>query len=103
MKTLPIITTTLTLALLAGCGQKLAWKRLDGASVDPARLQQAQKECRIEIKLAGIERAKEERNQKLGSSTSNQAQMLAKDEYEEIRRQVYREIDTCMNKQGYKR
>ena len=103
MKILPIFTLGLTLALLAGCGQKLAWARLDGSKADPEQLQIAQAACRIETKLAGIERARENRNEKLVKSSSNQAQMLIKDEYEEIRRQVYREIDTCMNKQGYKR
>ena len=103
MKTLPIITIPLTLALLAGCGQKLSWTRLDGGSADQARLQQAQKECRIEIKLQGLERAREDRDKGLAESSTNQGQMLVKDEYEEIKRQVYREIDTCMNKKGYKR
>lgn len=103
MKALPIISISLGLALLAGCGQKLAWTPLDGSDTDEARLQEAQKTCRIEIKLAGLERAREERDDKLRISSNNQAQMLAKDEYEEVKRQVYREIDTCMNKQGYKR
>jgi len=29
--------------------------------------------------------------------------MLLKDEFDQHRRQVYREIDSCMNKQGYRR
>ena len=103
MKTLPIITLSLTLALLAGCQQNLAWKRLDGSSADSGQLEQARKKCRIEVKLAGLERAQEERDEKLRQASSNQAQMLVKDDYEEIKRQVYREIDTCMNQQGYKR
>ena len=103
MKTLPITTIILGLALLTGCGQKLPWTRLDGGSPDPARLQAAQKECRIESKLTGLERARVEREQKLKNSSSEQAQTLARDEYEEIRQQVYREIDTCMTRQGYKR
>lgn len=103
MKTLPITTIVLGLALLVGCSQKLAWTRLDGGSPDPAQLEAAQEKCRIEFKLTGLERAREERDQKLKNSSSDQAQMLAKDEYEEIRQQVYREIDTCMTKRGYKR
>ena len=103
MKTLPIISITLALTLSAGCGQKLAWTRLDGGKADSEQLQKAQKACRIETKLAGIERAREDRNEQLKKASSNEAEMLVKDEYEEIRRQVYREIDTCMNKQGYKR
>ena len=103
MKTMAIISLSLSLALLASCGQKLAWKRLDGSATDGARLQQAQKACRIEVKLAGLERARDERNERLRTASNNQAQMLAKDEYEELERQVFREIDTCMNKQGYRR
>ena len=75
----------------------------DGGSADEARLQQAQKECRIETKLQGLERAREDRDKGLAKAATNQRQMLVKDEYEEIKRQVYREIDTCMNRQGYKR
>lgn len=100
MKTLPIISLAL---LLAGCGQNLAWKRLDGGSINDARLQAAQKECRIETKLAGIERAREARNDGLRKATTNEAEMRVKEDYDAIRQQVYREIDTCMNKQGYKR
>lgn len=103
MKALPIITLTLTLTLVASCQSDLNWTPIDGGNADAAALEEARRACRIDIKLAGIERAEEERNQQLSSSTTNQAKMLAKDEYEEIRRQVYREIDTCMRKQGYKR
>ena len=103
MKTLPITTIVLCLVLLPGCSQKLAWTRLDGGSPDPAQLAAAHKKCRIAFKLTGLERAREERDQKLKNSSSNQAQTLANDEYEEIRQQVYREIDNCMTKLGYKR
>lgn len=101
MKTLPIIIYALV--LLGGCRGGLDWKRLDGAGVDPARLEKAQKTCRIEIKLAGLERARARRDEQLEQSSSDAAQTQAKNEYEEIRRQVYREIDTCMNRQGYRR
>ena len=103
MKTLPITTIVLCLALLAGCSQKLTWTRLDGDSPDPAKLEAAQKKCRIVSKLTGLERALEDRDQKLKNSSSDQAQTLAREEYEAIRQQVYREIDTCMTRLGYKR
>jgi len=103
MKTLPIITITLTVALFAGCQSNLNWKPLDGGSADDAKLEKARKACRIDIKLTGVDRAEEERDKKLSQSSTNQAKMLAKDDFDEIRRQVYREIDTCMRKQGYKR
>ena len=103
MKTLPITLAGLALALLGGCQGGLDWKRLDGGRDDPDRLERAQKTCRIEIKLAGLERAEAERDERLKSASSDAAKMLAKDDYETIRRQVYREIDTCMNRQGYRR
>ncbi len=103
MKSLPIITITLTLTLLGSCQKNLDWTPLDGASVNPAQLEEARKACRIEIKLAGLQRAQEERDKNLGASSTNQAKMLVKDDYEQVKRQVYLEIDTCMRKQGYKR
>jgi len=103
MKTLPIITITLTLTLTGGCQKNLDWTPLDGASTDAAKLEKARKACRIDIKLAGVDRAEEERDKKLSQLSTNQAKMLAKDDFDELRKQVYREIDTCMRKQGYKR
>ncbi len=103
MKALPIITITLSLALFTGCQSNLNWKPLDGSSAETAEVEKARKACRIEIKLAGIERAEEERDKKLSQSSTNQAKMLAKEDFDQEKRQVYREIDTCMNKQGYKR
>ncbi len=103
MKTLPIIIAGLPLALLGGCQGGLDWKRLDGGRDDPERLEQAQKSCRIEIKLAGLERAEAERDERLKQASSDAAKKSVKDDYEAIRLQVYREIDTCMNRQGYRR
>lgn len=103
MKTLPIITTTLTVVLFAGCQSNLDWKPLGSGSAEAAKLEEARKTCRIDIKLAGVDRAEEERDEKLGQASTNQAKMAVKDDYEALRRQVYREIDTCMRKQGYKR
>lgn len=103
MKSLPIITISLLLTLLVSCQKNLDWRPLDGARADPAKLEKARKACRIEIKLTGLERAQEERDKKLGAASTNQAKMLVKDDYEQVKRQVYLEIDTCMRKQGYKR
>lgn len=93
----------LTLALIGGCQNNLDWTPLDGWSTDLAGLEKARKTCHIEIKLSGLERAQQERDKKLGASSTNQLKMLAKDDYEQIKRQVYREIDSCMQEQGYKR
>ena len=101
MKTLTIII--FTLVSLTACQKQLAWTRIDGDSTRESRLQAARKACRIDIKLAGVERAEQDRDEKIRRSASDLAKSQAKNEYEQIRRQVYREIDTCMNKKGYKR
>ena len=96
---LGFLVTALT--LLGGCSSQ--WYRLDGASVDDADLQQALTTCRVARKLEGLERARDERNDGLDQSKSNQQSMQVRETFSEIERQVYREIDTCMSKQGYRR
>ena len=91
------------LALLAGCQKNLGWTRLDGSSPKAEQLEKASKTCRIEIKLAGLERAQEARDTDLDKASTDQAKMRVKDEFDQLRLQVYREIDSCMNKQGYRR
>lgn len=103
MKAPLVILITLTLALPGGCQKNLNWTPLDGSSSDAARLAKARKACRIEIKLAGLERARDDRDRKLDSASTNAAEMNVRDEYKQIKRQVYREIDACMRKQGYAR
>ena len=103
MKTFPILTLVVTSFLLGGCQGNLKWKRLDGGNADEARLMLAQKTCRIEVKLAGLGRAEEERDARIREVTQKEARAIIEDEYQAIRVQVYREIDACMNKQGYQR
>lgn len=91
------------LALLAGCQKNLDWTRLDGSSPKVEQLEKAIKTCRIEVKLAGLERAQEERDTELNKASTDQVKMRLKDEFDQHRQQVYREIDSCMNKQGYRR
>lgn len=87
--------------LAAGCGT--SWKRLDGGPADEARLARALETCRVERKLEGLARAEEERSRQLGLAKTNQQKMTAREDYAEIERQVYREIDICMQKQGFRR
>ena len=98
--------TTLALLLpllmvFGGCSSP--WYRLDGAGVEDADLQQALKTCRVARKLEGLERARDDRDDDLDQSTTNQQSMLIREEFSAIERQVYQEIDTCMYKQGYRR
>ncbi len=103
MKSLCLYSIIAGLALLAGCQKNLGWTRLDDSSPKAERLEQARKACRIDIKLTGLERAKDERKINLKKASTDKAKMLVKDEYEQIKNQVYQEIDTCMNKKGYQR
>ncbi|MCP4391407.1 MAG: hypothetical protein GY802_24150 [Gammaproteobacteria bacterium] len=103
MKSLCLYLVILGLTLLAGCQKNLDWTRLNGSSPTDEQLQYARKACRIDIKLAGLDRAEEERDVNLSKASTNQAKMLVKDEYDLVKKQVYREIDTCMSKKGLRR
>ena len=81
----------------------IPWKPLDGGSANEARLQAARQVCRIEIKLAGLKRAEQDRDEKRRRASTEQAKTRAMNEYEQVKQQVYREIDTCMYQQGYQR
>jgi hypothetical protein len=97
-----VVTTCLLTSLASGCSG-LNWTRLDGSSADEARLEKALQTCRVERKLEGLERAREDRSRALGEAKSNQQKMVAREDYAEIERQVYQEIDTCMYRQGFRR
>jgi hypothetical protein len=100
MRTYPVTTIILILALLAGCQPK--WVRLDGETVRDARLEEAKRACRVERKLTALERAEEDRDDDLARANSNEAEMLVREDFDQVRRQVYREIYICMDKQGYR-
>ena len=100
MKFYPVTTVLLSLALIAGCQPQ--WVRLDGRDVKDARLEEAKRTCRVERKLAALGHAEDERDDDLASAGSNEAKMLVKEDFEQVRRQVYREIYICMDKQGYR-
>ena len=91
----------LTAALVAGCGT--SWTRLDGGTANDAKLEQALRKCRVERKLEGLARAEEERKRELRQASSKQQKIAVNEEYAEIERQVYREIDICMHDQGFLR
>jgi hypothetical protein len=69
---LPLLLVALSLA--SGCQPK--WLRLDGSSADEARLEKAKKTCRVDRKLAALERAREERDDDMAKSSTNEAKML---------------------------
>ena len=95
------VTACLATALVAGCGT--TWTGLDGGTASEAKLERALEKCRVERKLEGLARAEEERKRELRQAASNQQKMTAKENYAEIERQVYREIDICMHGEGFRR
>ena len=101
MKVFSVSLLVMTLTLASGCQPN--WTRLDGGSADEAGLQTAKKTCRVEKKLAALERAREGRDDDITKSSSNDSKMLIKDDFAAVERQVYREIDICMHREGYKR
>ncbi len=88
--------------LLFGCNA-VNWQPIDGASGEAEAVAEARKLCRVDAKLAGLARAEEERDQALQQSRTNESKMVARDDFDQIRRQVWREIDICMARRGYQR
>lgn len=103
MKVLPLLTVIAASTLIGACSSQLQWSNLDGSSPDTAELQEASKTCRIDKKLAALENADSERGSKVRKAKSDEARMLFNEDFDQVRKQVYREIDTCMSRQGYKR
>lgn len=86
---------------ISGCGSK--WVRLDNRPVLQAEFQNARTVCRVDEKLAQMEQAETERNARLSSSRTNEATMLAKDDFALEKQAIYAKIDECMRQQGYKK
>ena len=62
------ILIILALVLIGGC--QIKWVKLDGSSVADTKLQKARTTCRVDKKLAGLERA-EKRKEPRGKSGEN--------------------------------
>ncbi len=88
--------------LLFGC-QSVGWYPIDGASGAAAAIAEARKACRLEAKLAGLQNAQQQRDEALSQAETDASKQAARDEFNQIRRQVWREIDICMARQGYRR
>ena len=86
---------------ISGCGSK--WVRLDNSPVVEAEFQQARNACRVDEKLAQLEQIEAQRTESLVRAKTNEAKMLARDDYEIESRAVYAEIDACMEQQGYRK
>lgn len=85
--------------LVIGCESK--WVRLDNGQIETNALQQARSVCQVDQKLAQLEQAESRRKTDLAASRSNEATMLAKDNFALEAQAVNAEIATCMQQQGY--
>lgn len=87
--------------LLAGCGGN-SWVRLDtaAAAVD---LPSAKQICRLDEKLAQLERVRQEDYAALQQARTNETKMVARDNLQLNQREIRDEIDDCMRRQGYRR
>lgn len=83
--------------MLSGCASK--WTRLDGGPIVQAEFQDARAICQIDEKLEQIEA---QRNNQLRRANSNEAKMLAKDDFVAAESAAYAEINACMQQQGYR-
>jgi len=95
------ILIILALVLIGGC--QIKWVKLDGSSATDTKLQKARTTCRVDKKLAGLERAEKEKNREVKAAKTKASKQALKQEYEAVVITVYREIDICMHKQGLKR
>ena len=91
----------ISLALLTGC--QLKWVNLDGTKPFEARLEKALSACRVDRKLAALERAGAENKDRIAKTKDRDRKQQLKNQHEEVRVTVYREIDSCMRRQGYQR
>jgi hypothetical protein len=85
--------------LVIGCESK--WVRLDNGQIETNALQQARSVCQVDQKLAQLEQAESRRQTDLAASRSNEATMLAKDNFALEAQAVNAGIATCMQQQGY--
>ena len=83
--------------MLSGCASK--WARLDGGPIVQTELQEARAICQIDEKLEQIE---VQRNIQLRRANSNEAKMLAKDDFTAEESAAYAEINACMQQLGYR-
>ena len=96
-----VIIAVISVIFISGCESK--WVRLDSRPVVQAEVQNARAVCRVDEKLAQVEQADTERSKRLSSSKTNQATMLANEDFALEKQVIYAKIDECMQQQGYKK
>ena len=98
LKTIGGAIVVLALAAIGGC--QAGWVRVDGGRADKATLEQARATCRVDEKLAALQRARDANYDEAARAGSNEGRMLQIDSFEEESYAVYQEIDACMRRQG---
>ena len=95
------VIAIVSVIFISGCESK--WVRLDNRPIVKAQFQNARAICRIDEKLAQVEQAETERNAGLLSSRTNEATMIANEDFALKVQAIYAKIDECMQQQGYKK
>jgi len=93
----------LLIAVIAISGCESKWVRLDNSPVVEDEFQEARNACRVDEKLAQLEQINAQRTDRLLDAKTNEAKMLARDDYAMESSAVYAEIDACMKQQGYRK
>ncbi len=99
MQNVAAVVVIISAIFINGCRSE--WVRQDNRPVVQAEFQNARAVCRVDEKLAQIEQADTERNENLASSSSNEATMVANENFALEKQAIYAEIDECMQQQGY--
>ncbi len=77
--------------------------RLDNRPIEQAEFQNARSVCRVDEKQAQVEQAETERTERLSSSNTNEATMLANEDFALEKQAIYAKINESMLQQGYKK
>jgi len=95
MNTVQRLLLLLTVAALGAC--QPGWVRLDGSRPGSDELARARARCEVDEKLAALDNFSAP---EAAPANSNEARMLRIESYDVESARVYREIDTCMQREG---
>ena len=95
------LSLLIVVVALAGC--QPGWVRIDGNSGDADALEAARQACRVDERLAELERARTANSAEAARAGSNDNRMQQLDDFEQQAFVVNQEIDACMQQQGYRR
>jgi outer membrane lipopolysaccharide assembly protein LptE/RlpB len=98
MKTIRRLLLLLTVTALGAC--QPGWVRLDGSQPGSDEIARARARCEVDEKLAALENFSDP---EAAPANSNEARMLRIESYDMESARVYREIDSCMQREGLRK